>query len=52
MLGREVSTLVHQTLNPGVYCTEWDASMASSGVYYYILTAGEYSSVKKMILLK
>ncbi len=52
LLGREVSTLVHQTLTPGVYSNEWNASMVSSGVYYYILTAGEFSSVKKMILLK
>lgn len=52
MLGREISTLVHQTLNPGVYSTEWNASMVSSGVYYYILSAGEFSSVKKMVLVK
>ncbi len=52
MLGREVSTLVHQTLHPGVYSIEWNALMVSSGVYYYILTAGEFSSVKKMVLLK
>lgn len=52
MLGREVSTLVHQTLDPGVYSKVWDASVASTGVYYYVLTAGEFSSVKKMILLK
>jgi hypothetical protein len=52
MLGREVSTLVHQTLNPGVYSSEWNASMVSSGIYYYKLTAGEFSSVKKMVLLK
>ena len=52
MLGREVTTLVNQQMIPGVYQTEWDASQYSSGVYFYQLTAGNYSETKKMILLK
>jgi hypothetical protein len=30
----------------------WDASTVSSGVYFYKLNAGNYSSTKKMVLIK
>jgi hypothetical protein len=36
----------------GYYKLEWDASRRASGVYFYRLTAGAYSSTKKMVLLK
>ncbi len=50
--GREVSTLVNAGLQPGTYEYDWDASNFASGVYYYKLTAGKYSDVKKMVLVK
>lgn len=37
---------------PGVISTEWDASVFASGVYLYRLEANEFTSVKKMVLLK
>lgn len=36
----------------GIHSFEWDASQAASGVYFYRLTAGDFSAVKKMVLLK
>jgi acid phosphatase len=51
-LGREVTTLVKETLHPGLYHTQWDASRMPSGVYYYRLQAGPVSQMKKMILMK
>jgi len=36
----------------GVKSIEWNASMNASGVYFYKLTAGNYTSTKKMVLLK
>jgi len=36
----------------GVHSFEWDASNAASGIYFYRLSAGEFSAVKKMVLLK
>jgi len=51
-LGREISTLINEKLSPGTYETEWDASYYPSGVYFYKLTAGDYTKTKKMILIK
>ena len=38
--------------NIGNVSVEWDASMASSGVYFYKLNAGSFSDTKKMVLMK
>lgn len=51
-IGREISTLVNEHLQPGTYEVEWDGSNYSSGVYYYKLVAGEFIETKKMILIK
>jgi photosystem II stability/assembly factor-like uncharacterized protein len=52
ILGREVATLVNEHLDPGTYEIEWDASNYSSGVYFYKLSAGNYTETKRMILVK
>ena len=52
VLGREVVTLVDEQKNPGEYEVKWDASNQPSGIYFYKLQTGEYTNVKKMILLK
>jgi hypothetical protein len=39
-------------MNPGAYKVKWDASNYPSGIYYYKLSAGEYSATKKMVLIK
>ena len=52
ILGREITTLINEQLNPGTYEVEWDASNNSGGVYYYKLMAGEYIEAKKMVLVK
>ena len=50
--GRESETLVIQTLTAGNYEVNFDASELPSGVYFYKLTAGNYSETKRMILLR
>jgi hypothetical protein len=52
--GREVADLVNRYQNPGSYEVNFSAGdyKLSSGVYYYRLTAGDFSEVKKMILTK
>jgi M6 family metalloprotease-like protein len=52
VLGREVGTLVSEEKRPGTYEIVWDASRFASGIYFYRLSAGGSSQVKKMILLK
>lgn len=50
--GKEIKKLLNSPLAPGMYEVEWNASNYSSGIYYYILKAGNYSESKKMILIK
>jgi hypothetical protein len=50
--GREVATVVNERKSTGVYEAEFNASSLVSGVYFYELKAGEFLSVKKMVLLK
>ena len=52
VIGREVATLVDGWVNAGSYQVTFDANGLSSGVYFYRLQAGEFSSVKKMVLMK
>jgi hypothetical protein len=52
ILGREVAALVNQQLKPGTYEVDWDAANYPSGVYYYKLTAGDFTETKKMVLVK
>jgi hypothetical protein len=51
-LGREVTALVNETKVPGIYEVIFDASNLPSGTYFYTLSAGDYVSTKKMILLR
>ncbi len=52
LLGEEVTTLVQEHLMSGAYSTSFDGSKLSSGMYFYTITAGEFSQTKKMLLLK
>ncbi|MCC7159313.1 MAG: T9SS type A sorting domain-containing protein [Ignavibacteria bacterium] len=52
LLGREVQTLVNDVKNPGSYNVVFNAVNLSSGVYFYRLTAGSFTEIKKMTLVK
>lgn len=52
VLGRQIKTLVNNNLASGVYEVEFNAEGLSSGIYFYKLTAGQFSETKKMILTK
>jgi photosystem II stability/assembly factor-like uncharacterized protein len=52
ILGREAAVLVNEKQTAGKYKVEWNASSYPSGVYFYQLSAGDYSETKKMVLLK
>jgi len=52
VLGNEVATLINEEKQPGEYEVEFDASVLASGIYFYTIKAGDFSSTKKLILLK
>jgi hypothetical protein len=52
VLGNEVAVLVNEEKPAGIYSVEFDASVLSSGTYFYKLTAGKFSDTKKLIILK
>jgi len=54
LLGREITSLVNEEKGKGVYEIEFDGGKLglSSGVYFYQMKAGDYTSIKKMVYLK
>jgi len=52
MLGRELTGLIEKNLSPGSYIVNWNAVNYPSGVYFYKLEAGEFTDIKKMVLIK
>ena len=51
-LGQVVATLVNGSLPASVHSVTFDARNLASGLYIYRLSAGNFTSVKKMMLLK
>ena len=52
MLGRDVAVLVNENKIAGYYTSTFDARNMPSGIYFYKMNAGNYSTVKKLILMK
>jgi hypothetical protein len=52
LLGREVSVLVNERRDAGVYDVPFDAGGLSSGVYLYRLQAGDLVRTRKLIVLR
>ncbi|MEW5798291.1 MAG: T9SS type A sorting domain-containing protein [Bacteroidota bacterium] len=52
VLGREVATLIHGQHLAGNYSTVFNASRLASGIYFYKLTMGNNTMVKRMSLVK
>jgi hypothetical protein len=51
-LGRELRTLVNESLKPGTYETSFDGTSLNSGIYFYKLITDGFSDTKKMIMIK
>jgi len=57
VLGEKIKTLLNEYRGQGNYSVKWygdtdQGAAAASGVYFYKLTSGAFSEVKKMTLLK
>ncbi|MFC1542049.1 FlgD immunoglobulin-like domain containing protein [Candidatus Latescibacterota bacterium] len=56
-LGQTVRTLINENQSAGLHIVQWDSRddqglKVPSGVYFYMLKAGNYVDIKKMILLQ
>ncbi len=52
ILGKDVATLVNDNQPAGKYSIKFNADNLSSGIYFYVMQAGSFHQVNKMILLK
>lgn len=51
-LGQQVAQLVNGEINAGYHQVQFDASGLPSGLYFYRLTADQYATSKKAVVLK
>ena len=52
MLGNEVANLVDERKEPGNYSVTFDAGNLPSGIYIYKITANDFTSSRKLMLIK
>ncbi len=52
VMGRRVATLLDQNQSAGHYRITFDGSRLPAGLYFYKLESGDFSSVKKMVMVK
>ncbi len=52
VLGIEITTLVDEFKSEGIYKVQFNTNGLPSGVYIYSMKAGDFTEVKKMILMK
>jgi hypothetical protein len=52
VLGKELSTIINDELPAGTHSRTWNAGAMPSGVYYYVLRAGEFNAAQSMVLIK
>lgn len=50
--GREVAKIVSENKKAGTYETVFTADRLASGIYFYVLRAGDFVKAKKLVLLK
>ncbi|HPO56683.1 MAG: T9SS type A sorting domain-containing protein [Ignavibacteriaceae bacterium] len=51
-LGNQVTELVNENQSSGVYTINFNGASLASGIYFYKLATDEFTSIKKLILLK
>ena len=56
-LGQKIRTLVSEFQVPGSYKTQWDGTdshgqLVSSGIYFYLIKAGEFTQTRKMMFVR
>ncbi|MCP4728374.1 MAG: T9SS type A sorting domain-containing protein, partial [bacterium] len=52
VLGQEIARLVNSYQPAGLHTVRWDASGVASGTYLYRIVSGDFTAVKKMVVIK
>jgi hypothetical protein len=52
LVGKEISVLISKEMTAGNYVVDFNGTTLSSGIYFYKITAGDFTSVKKMMMIK
>lgn len=52
VMGQKVTELINDFLQPDIYHLNWNAEGLVSGVYFYQLETGEFTKIKKMVLVR
>ena len=52
VLGNEIASLVNGENEAGIHHVKFDGSSLTNGIYFYVLKSGNFSSTKKLVLLK
>lgn len=52
VLGKEVATLLNEEKIAGAYEINFNVQNLASGIYFYTIYAGDFTSTKKMVLMK
>jgi hypothetical protein len=52
MKGQLIKTIVNEFKNAGHYTIEWNAAEFGSGIYFYKLSSGELTEVRKCLMIK
>ena len=50
--GKHITTLMNQQMKQGHHQIEWSGKNLSSGTYFIRINSGEFSDVKKVVLVK
>ncbi len=52
MLGQHVTQLVNGEVEAGYHEAQFNANNLASGVYFYQLTAGKFTQIRKFVLVR
>ncbi|MBL0109325.1 MAG: T9SS type A sorting domain-containing protein [Ignavibacteria bacterium] len=52
LTGRQVASIVNEVKTAGYYTVSFNASNLASGMYFYRISASNFVSTKKMVLVK
>jgi hypothetical protein len=50
--GKQTAELVNESLKPGTYEVDFNASDIASGIYFYTLETQSFTITKKMLIIK